>query len=83
LQLAFQGARLIAAILKFKELLDKEQLPVETMRSDDGKPIPLCMNQFTTIFTTARIPGSNYDELLNVKPSNKVSKTNFVNNKYV
>lgn len=54
---AFQAARMTTAILRFKNKLDTQQLPAESML----RKFPLDMNQYDQIFTTARIPGEHGD----------------------
>lgn len=52
------AAALVMSILKFKSLIDKEELEVD---SQDGKPI--CMDQYRKMFSATRIPKRERDEL--------------------
>eukprot|EP01121_Diplochlamys_sp_Union-15-3_P016098 TRINITY_DN5417_c0_g1_i1.p1 TRINITY_DN5417_c0_g1~~TRINITY_DN5417_c0_g1_i1.p1 ORF type:complete len:515 (+),score=95.52 TRINITY_DN5417_c0_g1_i1:281-1825(+) len=64
---ALQAAKLTHGILHFKKIMENETLPQEFM----GK-LPLCMNQYTPIFTTMRHPGEKEDTLVKTSTSNKL-----------
>jgi len=51
------AAALVLSILKFKALIDKEELKVDLQ---DGKPI--CMDQYKKMFSAVRIPRRGKDE---------------------
>ncbi|XP_043939136.1 carnitine O-acetyltransferase-like [Protopterus annectens] len=57
-QLRF-AAKLIAGVLDFKNKIDTHTLVVEYMR---GKP--LCMDQYSKIFSSCRVPGPKHDSIL-------------------
>lgn len=52
------AARVISSVLKFKDLLDMESFPVDTM----GKS-PLCMVQYLKLLCSCRIPQPTRDEV--------------------
>eukprot|EP01102_Stenamoeba_stenopodia_P022052 TRINITY_DN9060_c0_g1_i2.p1 TRINITY_DN9060_c0_g1~~TRINITY_DN9060_c0_g1_i2.p1 ORF type:complete len:602 (-),score=147.00 TRINITY_DN9060_c0_g1_i2:99-1904(-) len=52
------AAAVMLRYIIFKEKIEREELPPETMGG-----IPLCMNQFTRMFNEARIPGEFIDEI--------------------
>lgn len=56
-QLVF-ASKLIAAVLDFKALVDRGQLPVERMR---GRP--LCMELYPLMFSSCRVPGPKHDSI--------------------
>lgn len=64
---SLQASRLISSFLHTYKLLKNEQIPPEYLGN-----IPLCMNQYHSIFTTARIPGENGDTSLRSEPSSKI-----------
>lgn len=52
------AARVISSVVKFKELIDKEAIPVDMM----GKS-PLCMNQYLKLLCSCRIPQPVRDDV--------------------
>lgn len=54
---------LMSFVLDWKEKLEREELEVEMV----GKK-PLCMNQYTNIFSVTRIPREGVDELVKTPP---------------
>lgn len=56
-QLVF-ASKLIAAVLDFKAMIDRGQLPVEKMR---GRP--LCMELYPLMFSSCRVPGPKHDSI--------------------
>uniref|UniRef100_A0A8C3ABD4 Carnitine O-acetyltransferase n=1 Tax=Cyclopterus lumpus TaxID=8103 RepID=A0A8C3ABD4_CYCLU len=54
------AAKLIAAVLEFKQMIDTDTLPVEYL---SGKP--LCMDQYYQILSSCRIPGPKRDTVVN------------------
>eukprot|EP01125_Pyxidicula_operculata_P014200 TRINITY_DN4724_c0_g1_i1.p1 TRINITY_DN4724_c0_g1~~TRINITY_DN4724_c0_g1_i1.p1 ORF type:complete len:335 (-),score=73.43 TRINITY_DN4724_c0_g1_i1:1093-2097(-) len=62
-----QAARYIMGLYDWKTQLDNENIPPELAK---GKP--LCMNQYTTLFTTERQPGHEIDVVKTVPPTDKV-----------
>eukprot|EP01116_Phalansterium_solitarium_P025693 TRINITY_DN9949_c0_g1_i2.p1 TRINITY_DN9949_c0_g1~~TRINITY_DN9949_c0_g1_i2.p1 ORF type:complete len:626 (+),score=142.42 TRINITY_DN9949_c0_g1_i2:105-1982(+) len=65
---AFQAARMTHGMCLFKQAYDAEQLPAAEYMGAK----PLDMNQYKSLFTTARIPGENGDTMTWPKPSNKI-----------
>jgi carnitine O-acetyltransferase len=64
---AFQinrAAGLISNLLNFNDLIDSEQLPPEYIKDK-----PLCMNQYTKIFGTTRVPGEKADSVVSQYPT--------------
>ncbi|CAG2122973.1 unnamed protein product, partial [Medioppia subpectinata] len=57
---AARAASLATNILKFKRLIDREELPPLLLRNT----IPICMSQYERLFSTTRIPGEEMDELI-------------------
>lgn len=55
-----RAASLIANILRFKQLVDREELPPLVIRDT----IPICMSQYEKLFSTVRIPLEKIDELV-------------------
>lgn len=55
-----RGASLVHNILKFKQLVDHEELPPLLLRDT----IPICMAQYERLFSTTRIPKEDIDELV-------------------
>ncbi|XP_051800694.1 carnitine O-acetyltransferase-like [Acanthochromis polyacanthus] len=53
------AARMLAAVLDFKTMIDNETLPVEYMR---GKP--MCMKQYSQMLSSCRVPGLEKDSLV-------------------
>eukprot|EP00698_Gefionella_okellyi_P009044 TRINITY_DN2269_c0_g1_i2.p1 TRINITY_DN2269_c0_g1~~TRINITY_DN2269_c0_g1_i2.p1 ORF type:complete len:559 (-),score=140.13 TRINITY_DN2269_c0_g1_i2:28-1704(-) len=64
-----QAARLITGMLLWKQQLDTQQITPESMR---GGSVPLCMNQYSKIFTTARIPTIGEDVLVTQAPGRHI-----------
>uniref|UniRef100_A0A8C6V6P8 Carnitine O-acetyltransferase b n=1 Tax=Neogobius melanostomus TaxID=47308 RepID=A0A8C6V6P8_9GOBI len=56
-QLVF-ASKLIAAVLDFKAMTDRGQLPVEQLR---GRP--LCMELYPLMFSSCRVPGPKHDSI--------------------
>ncbi|XP_068167091.1 carnitine O-acetyltransferase-like [Antennarius striatus] len=54
------AAKLIAGVLDFKSLIDRDALPVEHL---SGKP--LCMDQYHQILSSCRVPGPKRDTVVN------------------
>ncbi|XP_076010208.1 carnitine O-acetyltransferase-like [Genypterus blacodes] len=54
------AAKLIAGVLEFKNMIDTDTLPVESL---GGKP--LCMDQYYQILSSCRIPGPKRDTVVN------------------
>ncbi|XP_062855357.1 carnitine O-acetyltransferase-like [Trichomycterus rosablanca] len=54
------AAKLIAGVLDFKRMLDRETLPIEYL---GGKP--LCMDQYYQVLSSCRIPGPKKDTVVN------------------
>ncbi|XP_077986310.1 carnitine O-acetyltransferase-like isoform X2 [Glandiceps talaboti] len=63
-QLSF-AAKLIAGVLDYKVLIDKENIPIDMMGGQ-----PLCMDQYYKILSSCRIPGPKRDSIV-VYPGNK------------
>jgi len=61
-----RAAVLIYAMMRYKEQLAAEQ--IEPVMAADGA-VPLCMWQFERVFSTARIPGRECDEIKHWDPS--------------
>ncbi|KAL2078275.1 hypothetical protein ACEWY4_025960 [Coilia grayii] len=64
------AARLIAGVLDYKEMLDTGALPVEQARGQLTQGVqwdPLCMDQYTRIFSCYRRPGPKQDTQLEPK----------------
>ncbi|XP_076742915.1 carnitine O-acetyltransferase isoform X2 [Maylandia zebra] len=53
------AAKVIRAILDFKTMIDNETIPVDYLR---GKP--LCMNQYSQLLSSCRIPGLEMDSVV-------------------
>ncbi|XP_057682026.1 choline O-acetyltransferase-like [Corythoichthys intestinalis] len=56
------GARLIRGVLEYKALIDAQALPVEFARGQLAGT-PLCMEQYSRLFTSYRYPGLKTDTL--------------------
>ncbi|TNN86554.1 Carnitine O-acetyltransferase [Liparis tanakae] len=54
------AAKLIAAVLEFKQMIDTDTLPVEYLSGQ-----PLCMDQYYKILSSCRIPGPKRDTVVN------------------
>jgi carnitine O-acetyltransferase len=57
-------ASFISSALKFKKMIDTETLEVDRMFGT----VPLCMDQFSRLFSTCRIPGIPKDTLVTYGP---------------
>ncbi|KAJ1501915.1 Carnitine O-acetyltransferase mitochondrial [Coelomomyces lativittatus] len=57
LSFSSQAARLIYCIMKWKRMLDNEELEPDYLYLAGGKKLPLDMEQYTKLFTTTRLPG--------------------------
>lgn len=55
-----RAASLVANLLRFKQLIDREELPPLVLRDT----IPICMAQYEQLFSTTRVPKHEYDELV-------------------
>lgn len=55
-----RAASLIHNILRFKQLIDREELPPLVLRDT----IPICMAQYERLFSTTRVPKPEIDELV-------------------
>lgn len=55
-----RAALMLYFIVEFWQLVRKERIKPH----QDGKGIPLCMNQFRKLFSTCRIPGAQKDSLV-------------------
>ncbi|XP_065216722.1 choline O-acetyltransferase-like isoform X1 [Planococcus citri] len=63
LQMAQYAARMVTSAMSFKQKLDKNEIQVETVKSN-GNSQPLCMAQYYRIFTSYRMPGITKDSLM-------------------
>ncbi|ETW09160.1 hypothetical protein H310_01593 [Aphanomyces invadans] len=54
-----RAAGVVRQLMEFKQRLDREQLPPIMLRG----LVPLCMSQYTRIFSTTRLPGRDEDKL--------------------
>ena len=55
-----RAASLVHNLLRFKQLIDREELPPLVLRDT----IPICMAQYEQLFSTTRVPHDEYDELV-------------------
>ncbi|KAG9510263.1 Mitogen-activated protein kinase-binding protein 1 [Fragariocoptes setiger] len=55
-----RAASLTFNIIRFKQLVDREELPPLLIRDT----IPICMAQYERLFSTTRVPGKEFDELV-------------------
>lgn len=55
-----RAASLVANLLRFKTLIDREELPPLVLRDT----IPICMAQYEQLYSTARVPKKEIDELV-------------------
>lgn len=55
-----RAASLVANLLRFKQLIDREELPPLVLRDT----IPICMAQYERLFSTTRVPKKEFDELV-------------------
>lgn len=60
-----RAASLVANVLRFKQLVDREELPPLVLRDT----IPICMAQYERLFSTVRVPRSEIDELVHYDSS--------------
>lgn len=60
-----RAASLVANLLRFKQLIDREELPPLVLRDT----IPICMAQYERLFSTTRIPKAEFDELIHYESS--------------
>lgn len=67
-QLVF-ASKLIAAVLDFKAMIDRGQLPVEQMR---GRP--LCMELYPLMFSSCRVPGPKHDSITHYTTSRRLPR---------
>ncbi|KAJ3336427.1 hypothetical protein HDU91_001785 [Kappamyces sp. JEL0680] len=59
-----RAAGLISNMLNFNDMLNKQTFPAEYIKTS-----PLCMNQYTKIFGTSRVPGKTCDTLVHQYPT--------------
>ena len=64
-----RAATLSAAYLDFKLKIDHETMEPLLIHNS----VPLCMNQYERFFSTTRIPGDEFDEILQFKDSNHIA----------
>ena len=55
-----RAASLVYNLLRFKQLIDHEELPPLVLRDT----IPICMAQYEQLFSTTRVPHKEFDELV-------------------
>lgn len=60
-----RAASLTANLLRFKQLIDREELPPLVLRDT----IPICMAQYERLFSTTREPRDEIDELVHYESS--------------
>lgn len=60
-----RAASLVANLLRFKQLIDREELPPLVLRDT----IPICMAQYEPLFSTTRVPKKEFDELVHYETS--------------
>lgn len=60
-----RAASLVANLLRFKTLIDREELPPLVLRDT----IPICMAQYEQLFSTTRVPKDEIDELVHYESS--------------
>lgn len=60
-----RAAALVANILRFKQLIDREELPPLVLRDT----IPICMAQYELLFSTTRVPAKEFDKLVHYETS--------------
>jgi carnitine O-palmitoyltransferase 1 len=58
-------ASLVHNLLRFKQLIDREELPPLVLRDT----IPICMAQYEQLFSTTRVPHNEFDELVHYDTS--------------
>ncbi|KAJ3416690.1 hypothetical protein HDV05_000520 [Chytridiales sp. JEL 0842] len=58
-----RAAGIISNLITFKQMLDKEELPAEHIRSQ-----PVCMNQYKNQFGVTRLPGETCDTISQAWP---------------
>lgn len=60
-----RAASLVFNLLRFKQLIDREELPPLVLRDT----IPICMAQYEPLFSTTRVPHKEFDELVHYNTS--------------
>lgn len=60
-----RSASLVHNLLRFKQLIDREELPPLVLRDT----IPICMAQYEQLFSTTRVPHKEFDELVHYDTS--------------
>lgn len=60
-----RAASLVHNLLRFKQLIDREELPPLVLRDT----IPICMAQYEPLFSTTRVPHKEFDELVHYQTS--------------
>jgi hypothetical protein len=60
-----RSASLVFNLLRFKQLIDREELPPLVLRDT----IPICMAQYEPLFSTTRVPHKEFDELVHYDTS--------------
>lgn len=60
-----RAASLVANLLRFKHLIDREELPPLVIRDT----IPICMAQYEQLFSTTRVPNEEFDKLVHYDTS--------------
>lgn len=60
-----RAASLVHNLLRFKQLIDREELPPLVLRDT----IPICMAQYERLFSTTRVPHHEFDELVHYETS--------------
>lgn len=60
-----RAASLVHNLLRFKQLIDREELPPLVLRDT----IPICMAQYERLFSTTRVPRQEFDELVHYETS--------------
>ena len=65
---SFSAAAAIAGFLRFQHVIENELLPIQR----DRKGNPLCMNQWSWIFGTTRLPSKSCDQLIQHKNSRHI-----------
>lgn len=62
---ASRAASLVQNILRFKRLVDHEELQPLVLRNT----IPICMSQYERLFSSTRVPGHEMDEVVHYEPN--------------
>lgn len=63
-----RAASLVANLLRFKQLIDREELPPLVLRDT----IPICMAQYELLYSTTRVPREDFDELVHYESSKHI-----------